>query len=632
MADSIQQVLEKIRRGSGSLAKLTRVWSRRDSVWDQSVGAYRLAARSALDLGEGFLAFNIASAGLAVFVDDLRLLQFKALALARTGSPEAANTVLRRLASAGHRDEETLGLLARTHKDLWQASPDSMVGQKHLARCRALYHRAFKETGGYYSGINAAATALMLGKVAEARRLAKTVSAICEEQLGTAGGDETYWLAATRAETILIEGNVDGARQSYAEAVQSSNAGFATVSSTRSQARLLLVALGCDSKELDGCFQLPAVAAFAGHMFDAAGRKHPRFPAKHAGKASRKLKRLINDHRIRVGYSAVACGGDLLFAEALLDSGGEMHVVLPFGKTSFRKTSVEISPRRDWGRRFDSVLRRAASVTIMNPGGDPANAENFEYCNRVIAGTARLKARSLGVDFSPVVLWDGQAGDNAGGTEAFVKICRRWARPVIIDTQKFFNEPPRRVRASSSGGKSDTIRAMLFADVVGFSKLDEAQLPVFVERFLGCVAEVLPKGSRRPLYRNTWGDALYCVFRGVCEAGEFAMAMRNVIRETHWEKHGLPKDMNVRIGLHAGPVYECHDPVIGRKTYNGFHVNRAARIEPITEEGQIFASQSFAALSAIEPRKEFQCDYAGTRQLPKGAGSIPVFVLRHKPA
>ena len=101
MADSIQQVLEKIRRGSGSLAKLTRVWARRDSVWDQSVGAYRLAARSALDLGEGFLAFNIASAGLAVFVDDLRLLQLKALALARTGSPEAANTVLRRLASAG---------------------------------------------------------------------------------------------------------------------------------------------------------------------------------------------------------------------------------------------------------------------------------------------------------------------------------------------------------------------------------------------------------------------------------------------------------------------------------------------------------------------------------------------------
>jgi len=632
MADSIQQVLEKIRRVSGSLAKLTRVWSRRDSVWDQGVGAYRLAARSALDLGEGFLAFNIASAGLAVFVDDLRLLQFKALALARTGSPEAANTVLRRLASAGHRDEETLGLLARTHKDLWQVAPDTPVGQTHLARCRALYHRAFKETGGYYSGINAAATGLMLGRATEARRLAETVQSICEEQLVSGGGDEAYWLAATRAEAILIAGDVPAAKQAYADAVQGSNSGFAAVSSTRSQARLLLEALGRDAGELDGCFQLPSVAAFAGHMFDAPGRKQARFPARHAAKAKRDLKRLIEGQRIRMGYSALACGGDLLFAEALLEEGGELHVVLPFNKTPFRRISVEIAPNSKWGKRFDGALRRAASVTILNPGGDPANAENFEYCNRAIAGMARLKARSLGVDFSPVALWDGQPGDNAGGTEAFVKTCRRWATPVIIDTQKYFAKPPSKSRARSKAVREDTIRAILFADVVGFSKLDEAQLPAFVERFLGCVAEVLPKGKRRPLYRNTWGDALYCVFRGVREAGQFAVAMRNAIRETRWEEHGLPKGLNVRIGLHAGPVYECHDPVIGRKTYNGFHVNRAARIEPITEEGQIFASQAFAALSAVESRKAFQCDYAGTRKLPKGAGSIPVFVLRHKPA
>ena len=53
---------------------------------------------------------------------------------------------------------------------------------------------------------------------------------------------------------------------------------------------------------------------------------------------------------------------------------------------------------------------------------------------------------------------------------------------------------------------------------------------------------------------------------------------------------------------------------------------------PISEEGQIFASPAFAALSAVESRKSFLCDYAGTRKLPKGAGSIPVFVLRHKPA
>ena len=86
--------------------------------------------------------------------------------------------------------------------------------------------------------------------------------------------------------------------------------------------------------------------------------------------------------------------------------------------------------------------------------------------------------------------------------------------------------------------------------------------------------------------------------------------------------------LSIRIGLHAGPVFECHDPVLNKRTYNGFNVNRAARIEPITEEGQVFASQAFAALAAVVPKKNFRCDYAGTRQLAKKAGAIPVFVLR----
>ena len=70
------------------------------------------------------------------------------------------------------------------------------------------------------------------------------------------------------------------------------------------------------------------------------------------------------------------------------------------------------------------------------------------------------------------------------------------------------------------------------------------------------------------------------------------------------------------------------DPVLKKRTYNGFNVNRAARIEPITEEGQVFVSQAFAALAAVVPKKNFRCDYAGTRQLAKKAGAIPVFVLR----
>ena len=56
--------------------------------------------------------------------------------------------------------------------------------------------------------------------------------------------------------------------------------------------------------------------------------------------------------------------------------------------------------------------------------------------------------------------------------------------------------------------------------------------------------------------------------------------------------------------------------------------NRAARIEPVAEEGQIFASDAFAALAAITKTSNFLCDYAGTRKLPKGAGMISTFLVR----
>jgi class 3 adenylate cyclase len=56
-----------------------------------------------------------------------------------------------------------------------------------------------------------------------------------------------------------------------------------------------------------------------------------------------------------------------------------------------------------------------------------------------------------------------------------------------------------------------------------------------------------------------------------------------------WSKKGL-RSLNLRIGLHAGPVYSCIDPVTQRTNYIGAHVSRAARIEPITPVGQVYAS------------------------------------------
>ena len=80
---------------------------------------YRELGRRANALGECLIACDVADEGLKNWPIDASLRQIRALALARMGSAGPAREILEQLQGEGHDDEETLGLLARTYKDLW---------------------------------------------------------------------------------------------------------------------------------------------------------------------------------------------------------------------------------------------------------------------------------------------------------------------------------------------------------------------------------------------------------------------------------------------------------------------------------------------------------------------------------
>jgi class 3 adenylate cyclase len=170
------------------------------------------------------------------------------------------------------------------------------------------------------------------------------------------------------------------------------------------------------------------------------------------------------------------------------------------------------------------------------------------------------------------------------------------------------------------------IYSMLFADIVGFSKLPDPVYPGFMKAFLEGAKEVLKHPGHPALVSNTWGDAIFAVFATPAEAARAALALQ--------AKAGsicLPGPertcLQLRIGLHTGPVHEGHDPFTEGPSYMGKHINMAARIEPIAREGHIFVSGEFAAIAALEPGDEFLFDYIGQKPLPKDAGVIPVFRL-----
>jgi len=56
-------------------------------------------------------------------------------------------------------------------------------------------------------------------------------------------------------------------------------------------------------------------------------------------------------------------------------------------------------------------------------------------------------------------------------------------------------------------------------------------------------------------------------------------------------------------------------------------VNRAARIEPITPPGQVYASEAFAAMATAQRVTSFGFNSAGQTPMTKGYGTFPMYPL-----
>ncbi len=635
------------------LRELLALWHGRDpQAWAESPEPFALLGERILRLGAPLAAYDVLAAGLTAHPAAVRLRQLQGLALARSGAPRKANEMLQALVAEGQADSETLGILARTFKDLSAggATPDerrSLLWQAH-ARYRDAYRLAVASDdpdGAIYAGINAASTGLLLDDGETARRLAREVQGWCQQRLIRSAN---YWAEATLGEAALILGEWEGAERHYTRAGALGEGNLGDLASTRRQVRLLLRHMGRDPGQYDRCFRIGPVVVFAGHRIDEPGRDVPRFPAALEPAVTGALAERLAALGASVGFASAANGADLLFLEALRARGGDIHVVLPYDREQFRKDQVALGGTSGWEERFDRVLAQAAEVVVTSEQSAPEAPTVFEYANTFLYGWARLRAEQLETELVPLAVWDGQAGDGPGGTAGAVAEWRASGHQVeIIDLAAMLRGTPggaRAVpRAAGTGSPAapapptstaQTVMAMLFADAVGFSKLTETQVLRFMEHFLGAIAELVAAAAAgrspfAPVAKNTWGDGLYFVFESARDAGRFAVELCERVDGTDWTAHGLPANLNLRVALHAGPVYVYRNPVTGQQPdYTGTHVSRAARIEPITPPGHVYASQPFAALAAAQGTTDFTCDYVGQTPLAKGYGTFPTYHVR----
>jgi len=600
-------------------------------------------AESLLHIGEPLLAYNVIQQALSEQPGNVRLRQLKGLALARSGALRRANEELASLRDEGHTDGETLGLLARTHKDLALAAVDSANREQHLAAALEIYAAGYSESrhsgavaDAYYTGINAATMSFLRGHIEHAREIAMDVENLCQLALTESRDDtDAYWPQATLAEAALILGNEQTARERYALATTLAGSRYGDLSSTRHQARLLLEHQGASTAWLDDVMRMPPVLVYTGHMIDAPGRSRQRFPPQMESEVRASIRARLQQLEPVAAYGSAACGADILCLECVLELGGELHIVLPFPAEQFRTESVDFRPDGDWGERFRRLLECANEVLVIGERPPPGGTSTFEYANLFMTGLARLRAQMLDTDLRGLAVWDGAGSSGEGGTGSLVSMWQGSGVPlehIALSDDAASTYQIQAVDLPTTGeGRWDfeyKIKAMLFADAVGYSRLTEDQIPLFVEHYVGAVAEFNERTNCEAVHIETAGDGMYMVFDDPGAAAHYALGLSEIINSHDWQSLGLPDDMSARIGLHCGPVFIGLDPITGTPLYSGIHTNRTARIEPITPPGQVYASSAFAAVAAARGIEGLHFSYIGRTQLAKHYGALPLYLVK----
>lgn len=597
--------------------------------WRRCPANFLLVGEALLQRSEAVAAYEVFHAGIDAVeyspVCDVplrrQLLQKAAHALAEAGALRESDRILAGLYTAGERDGETMGLWAKVHKRIGIDHADSHA----VCMALGLYREGFETAeaagdvdGAIYNGVNAATMARLDGQYDLSTAIVRRVRELClsKPQLH-------YWDRASLGECSLLEGEVDLAEVHYREAV--APAPLRDRLSMWQQALLISERLGTDIAGLRGVFAPPSVVVFCGHRLDSQQAALERFPPVWEQSVRHGIREHIEKLSPGFGYCSAMCGSDILFIEEMLDYGAEVHLYLPFAAARFAETYIAYAGS-EWLNRFHSAISRADSVTTVGEWDIGLNDRTHDFCALYAFGAALLQHASTRCEIRGLTVWNG-THDAGSGTAAVVETWRRFGLrwecvqpPIVAKTGDGIN-----VEAGAEEQRF-TYLPMMFADVRGYSGLSGLQLYIFAQRFMTACADVLQSHADGIYSTRSQGDSLFVVFRDLGSAVATVRALRDRIADTDWGGSGLPSDLAARFALDCGPCYAYDDPVTGGREICGAHVIRAARLEPVTPPGHIYASESFAALCAVN-RVVANFEAAGSIILPKSYGQMRIYHL-----
>jgi len=209
------------------------------------------AVEMMLDRGQYDAARLVLEAALAETPDDLRLNQLMGLHASRSGDLEEALRRLEPLRARYKDDGETAGITAGVYKRLWLGDKGNTGW---LNKSHGAYRQGWdssRQTNAYL-GINAATTALWLGREPEARQIATDVRQLLQDRAAALrkrhadGADlvTNYWDQVTLAEAQVLLREFDAARHMYLAAFTKHPEQTANIGVSRKQLEAILKVLG----------------------------------------------------------------------------------------------------------------------------------------------------------------------------------------------------------------------------------------------------------------------------------------------------------------------------------------------------------------------------------------------------
>jgi hypothetical protein len=305
-------------------------------------------------------------------------------------------------------DPATLTLKGRLLKDQARVSTGEAAAKFCLQSARA-YADAAALRPDSYPLINAATMSLFAGQPDHMALLVQQVLAMLDTGVGA--GETPYWHEATRAEALFLLGRQADAQAALDKAVAAAPEAWEDRAATLRQFRQI-AAFRRESSEWLADYAPPTSLYFKGLI--GVGSDDLR--------AADQAHEAVNDTNAGFGYGALAAGADILVAEALIENGAELHVVLPIMSSAFRAQSV--APYGDaWLPRFDRLFEHAASVTIVGAGEMLTDAA-ITLAAQVAKGGAILNARRLEGSATGLELNDHPSATFDASRETFVSLER----------------------------------------------------------------------------------------------------------------------------------------------------------------------------------------------------------------